>query len=51
MNTSSQGVAGASSTQEMGIEVSVPKIKILIVDDNHHTRNILRLTFSRLRRV
>ncbi len=48
MNTSSQGVAGAFSTQEMGIEVSVPKIKILIVDDNHHTRNILRLTFSRL---
>jgi CheY-like chemotaxis protein len=32
----------------MHVEVSVPKVKILIVDDNHHTRNILRLTFSRL---
>ena len=48
MNTSSQGVADALSTQEMRVEVSVPKVKILIVDDNHHTRNILRLTFSRL---
>ncbi len=48
MNTSSQEAVSASSAQEVGGQVSSPKIKILIVDDNHHTRNILRLTFSRL---